>query len=127
MRRMNKQIVNWLDAIDTSRCWVCEKPFNPFLLPRTMEVHHIEYRSHAPESRIHAPCNLFLACLECHTPKVHGTMGGLVGKHKQLAFKKQFDRAHYDLTAWLKIKPRDADSITEGDVDGWVHIHETEF
>ena len=69
--------------------------------PAWYEVHEMERRSQAPKTWAH-PCNYLLLCRACHAGPF-ATM-----EHaEQLAHKLYWDKEHFDLEAWLRLKDKE--------------------
>lgn len=104
----------WRDSMP-QRCMACGRaPDDRYVtheVPVWLEVHEIERRGHAPKSYGH-PCNYLLLCHWCH-----GKMGAPDWPHaRQLALKRLRDHEHFDLEAWLSLKPRPATYVTINDI-----------
>lgn len=78
--------------------------------PKLLEVHEIERRSQAVNRWWHR-CQGLLLCHACHSG-IYDSMPHA----RQLAVKYLKDPEHYDLEAWLKIKPRPSTYVTEEEV-----------
>lgn len=69
--------------------------------PAWYEVHEMERRSQAPKTWAH-PCNYLLLCRTCHA----GPFATMEHAY-QLAHKLYWDKEHFDLEAWLRLKDRE--------------------
>lgn len=97
----------WRDE-QKPRCMKCLKAFGGLRWP---EIHEIEKRSQAPKSWGQR-CNYLLLCNPCHWE-----MDDAEWTHaRQLALKFRMDPEHFDLAAWLAIKPRPATYVTEDEI-----------
>lgn len=107
-RLIEKDRYAWRDEM-RPRCMKCFKKFDGWRWP---EIHEIEKRSQAPLSW-GKRCNYLLICHPCHE-EFHENAEWTHAQ--QLAIKLRMDPKHYDLAAWLAIKPRPETYVTEDEV-----------
>lgn len=106
-RSIRKDREAWRDEMPP-RCMRCRKKFDDW---RWSEIHEIEKRSQAPKSWARR-CNYLLLCNPCHWG-----MDEPEWTHaRQLALKRRMDPEHFDLVAWLAIKPRPATYVTMDEI-----------
>ncbi len=125
MRRMSQKRRAYLAAITPDRnAWGWEQPRCHNCGVRDpwpgLQTHEIERKAQAPLNWAHR-CNYLRLCNECHFIGFNSN----TTHAEQLAVKQVADPEHYDLTEFLKIKPRAALYVTQAEVDGWIHIHQT--
>ena len=99
-------------AENRKRCWVCgRKSYRGFPL----ETHEIERKSHGVQGAWMAMTNYFRACKLCHMEDLAN-----MPHAQQLDYKLIYDRVHYNLEQWLKIRDPDMrapNRVTQEEVD----------
>lgn len=113
-----KAWTEWAKSVMSNRCMGCA------LRPLWLETHEIERRSQAPGRWAHA-CNYLLLCQNCH-------MGlfDCMGHAKQLSHKLYWDRLHYDLVAWLKLRDPELEAplrVTQQEVESHLPLLQDRF
>lgn len=93
------------------RCFICSRH-------GTLDVHEIEKKSSAPLAWGER-CNYLALCSSCHWDVEHHP--AFWTHARQLALKQRIDSEHYDLAAWLAIKPRPATYVTQDEVDEFLN------
>lgn len=102
---------NWKASIE-QRCWWCGRYEHELQLPSRLEINEITPRSAAPNRWWHR-CNGSLVCTSCHEQYGHAA-----SDLQWLARKQRFDREHYDLQEWLRMRnPRAMSFIVQREVD----------
>lgn len=101
----------WRDEMP-QKCMHCGRKFVGFRWP---EIHEIERKSQAPLNWWHR-CNGLVLCNPCHSEFGDAR---LWPHARQLALKRRMDPTHFDLKAWLQIKPRPSTYVTEKEIDQW--------
>jgi hypothetical protein len=98
----------WRDEMP-DKCMACGRHLGGFWWP---EVHEIERKGQAQYSWAHR-CNYLKLCHPCHTEMDDYS----IWPHaRQLALKQRMDPEHFDLAAWLAIKPRPETYVTEDEI-----------